>query len=105
MSAFACLFVGLNLDLHVVSPATCSLLFASPETHAEYSALRVNFVSCSDELEPVIFVALLNLGWSTDILKRGDSLIRSHQLEFWEGGSCYDVRHMQQGLGWALGPR
>lgn len=38
------------------------LLFVSPETHAEDSALRVNFVSCSDELEPVIFVALLALG-------------------------------------------
>lgn len=37
------------------------LLFVSPETHAEDSALRVNFVSCSDELEPVIFVALLAL--------------------------------------------
>lgn len=63
-SAWFCLFVDFNFEFGL-SRQHCSdmqLLFASPETHAEDSALRVNFVSCSDELEPVIFLALLALG-------------------------------------------
>lgn len=58
-----CLFVDLNFEFGLArqQSSDVQLLFVSPETHAEDSALRVNFVSCSDELEPVIFVALLVL--------------------------------------------
>lgn len=59
-----CSVVDLNFEFGLARQhcSDMQLLFASPETHAEDSALRVNFVSCSDELEPVIFVALLVLG-------------------------------------------
>lgn len=55
--------VDLNFEFGLArqQSSDVQLLFVSPETHAEDSALRVNFVSCSDELEPVIFVALLAL--------------------------------------------
>lgn len=62
-SALFCLSVELDFEfgLEPQQSSDVQLLFVSPETHAEDSALRVNFVSCSDELEPVIFVALLAL--------------------------------------------
>lgn len=54
--------VDLNFEFGLARQQSSDVqLLVSPETHAEDSALRVNFVSCSDELEPVIFVALLAL--------------------------------------------
>jgi hypothetical protein len=101
-----CPSVDLNFEFGLARRCTVDvqLLFALPETHAEDSALRVNFVSCSDELEPVIFVALLCPGWSTDILKRGDSLICSHQLDFWEGGSWLRRSPHAAGTWMGIGP-